>query len=63
MTNLAEEIAKASETEIEKLLEAVRTRYNELFPDWEIIMISIEKTADRNEQLDGMIAILQNMKT
>lgn len=63
MLNLAEEIAKADGTEIEELFKAVRQRYAELFPGWEIIMISIEKCVDRNEQLDWMIRMLQNMKT
>ena len=63
MINLLEEIAKVDGMEIEKILHAVRRRYAVLFPDWEVIMISIEKSVDRNEQLDSMITMLQNIKT
>ena len=63
MLYLTEEIAKADKAAIEEILKAVRQRYAGLFPDWEIIMVSIEKGADRNEQLDRMITMLQNMKT
>ena len=62
MNNLTEKIAQVDGMEIEKVFHAVRQRYAELFPDWEVIMISIEKSVDRNEQLDRMITMLQNMK-
>lgn len=48
--------------EIEKLLDVVLRRYEELFPDWEISTVSVCKSYDRNEQLDRMIAVLQGMK-
>ena len=56
-------IAQADEIEIEKLLKAVLRRYAVLYPDWEISTISLQKSSDRNEQLDRMIAMLQRMKT
>ena len=60
--DLAEKIAQADGVEIEKLLKAVLQRYAELFPDWEMSTISLQKSDDRNEQLDRIIAVLQNMK-
>ena len=60
---LLSEIAKVGGTEIQELLNAVLRRYAELFPDWEISMISIEKQADRNQQLDSIIKVLQRMKS
>ena len=62
LCNLVEKIAQADEVEIEKLLKAVLQRYAELFPDWEMRTISLQKSDDRNEQLDRIIAVLQNMK-
>ena len=56
-------IARADEIQIEKLLNAVLQRYAVLYPDWEISTISLQKSSDRNEQLDRMIAMLQRMKT
>ena len=63
MFDLVEEILRADEVEIEKLLKAVLQRYAVLFPDWEVSTVSLEKSSDRNEQLDRIIALLQNMKT
>ncbi len=62
MYNLVDRILQADELEIEELLEAVKDRYSALFPDWDINMISLKKSADRNEQLDRMIALLESMK-
>lgn len=63
MPDLVKEIAKADRAEIEKLLTAVLQRYAVLFPDWEVSTISLQKSADRNEQFDRVIAMLQKMKT
>ena len=63
MFDLSEEIARTDEVEIEKLLKAVLQRYAVLFPDWEVSTISLQKSSDRNEQLDRIIATLQQMKT
>lgn len=63
MVDLVKEIAKVDDMEISNVLEAARKRYNELFPGCEVCTVSIEKSSDQNEQLDRMIAILQNMKT
>ena len=63
MCDVMKAIAQADGVEIEKLLKAVLKRYAVLYPDWEVSTVSIQKTSDRNEQLDRMIAMLQNMKT
>ena len=63
MHDLVEGIAQANEEEIDTLLKAVLRRYAQLFPDWEVSTISLEKSSDRNEQLDRIIEMLQNMKT
>ena len=62
MRDLVEEIAYAEKTEIEELLTAVLDRYAELFPDWEISTISLQKNSDRDAQLDSIIEMLQKMK-
>ena len=63
MLGLLTEIKCADEIAIEEILNAVPHRYAELFPDWEVITISLQRSQDRNEQLDRIIAMLQNMKT
>ena len=63
MFELTEQITYADEQEIEQLLKAVLQRYAVLFPDYEISTVSLQKSSDRNEQLDRIIAALQKMKT
>ncbi len=63
MRDLVEEIAQADEIEIEKLLKAVLQRYAMLFPDLEVSTLFLQKSSDRNEQLDRIIALLQKIKT
>lgn len=56
------EIKNAKPEEMNDILLAVRERYQELFPDWEVIIISLEKAVDKNEQLDRMIALMERLK-
>ena len=63
MVDLLGEIAKADENEIENILQAVWKRCSELFPDRDVSIISLPKFSDRNEQIDRIIDILQEMKT
>lgn len=62
MYDLIERIMQANECEITELLEAVKERYSALFPDWDINIISLEKSRDHNEQIDRMIALLESMR-
>ena len=62
MTDLVQQIYKATEEELQDIWTAVRMRYGEVFPDWEITMISVEKIGDRNGQIDRMIKNLESMK-
>lgn len=55
-------IKNAKPEEMNDILLAVRERYQELFPDWEVIIISLEKAVDKNEQLDRMIALMERLK-
>ena len=63
MIEVIEKIAQANATEMESLLKTVLQRYAVLFPDWELSVISVEKNADKNEQIDRIIASLEKMKT
>ncbi len=62
MNDLLERIACAQQEEMSDLLDAVLCRYMELFPDWEISTISIDRNADRNHQIDKIIGLLETMK-
>ena len=63
MLDLMKEIEQADEFEIEDILKAVLQRCAVLFPDREISTLSLRKSEDKNEQLDRIIEMLQNMKT
>ena len=56
------EIMQIGSDKITDVLDAVLLRYNELFPDWEITALSIEKCRDKNEQIDRVIRMLESLK-
>ena len=60
--NLLEKIKHADSDDMNDILLAVLARYRELFPEWEISTVSIEKKGDRNQQLDSIIELLKKMK-
>ena len=60
---LLDKIASADAETAEQVLKAVLARYAQLYPGWEISTFSLEKTGDRNQQIDNMILLLENMKT
>lgn len=60
--DLLERIKTAESEEINDLVTAVLARYRELFPDWDISIVSIEKNGDRNEQLDSIITLIEKLK-
>ena len=62
MFDLVREIERTDEVEIEQILKAVLRRYAELFLDWEVSTISVQKSSDPNEQIDRVIEVLQKMK-
>ena len=62
MVDLEEMIHELPAEHIQDILDAVVDRWKMLFPEREIITVSIDKGNDRNTQLDAMISILQNLK-
>ena len=62
MEEVLEVIAHADGFLFDKILEAVRKRHAELFPDWDLNIMSLHKESDRNEQIDRMIALLEKLK-
>ena len=59
---MLELIKKAKPEEMSDIIMAVMNRYNELFPDWELHITTIEKAVDKNEQIDAAITLLSRMK-
>ena len=56
-------ISQADVETLETILKAVLGRYGELFPEWEISVISLPKGDARNEQIDRIIDLFHKMKT
>ena len=63
MQEVLTKIAQADAYEAEVLLKAIWKRYEILFPDWEVSILTLQKSADRNVQLDRIIAMLEKRKT
>ncbi len=55
-------ILKAKGKALERIQRALVTRYAQIYPGWEIYYISIEKSQDRNEQIDQVIEFLNRLK-
>ena len=62
MEHLLQRIRQASNEEIVDIYDAALKRYQELFPEWEITTVSIDRCQDRNTQIDRMITLLENMR-
>ncbi|MBQ7345887.1 MAG: hypothetical protein IJW45_07495 [Oscillospiraceae bacterium] len=56
-------IEQADAEEIWRILEKVRCRYTEHFPDWELQILAIQKGPDRDRQIDRVIGILERLKS
>ena len=62
MSKTIQAISQARDFEIEEMMDALLQRYQELFPDWEVSVISLEKKGDRNRQIDEVIQFLKKLK-
>ncbi len=60
--SLLQSILKSKSEDISDIFDAALKRYKELFPEWDITVISVVKTKNRNDQLDEIIALLNKMK-
>ena len=56
------QINQVSQEEIQDVMQAVLARYRQLYPQWDISVLSIEKGESRNDQLDRTIELLNKMK-
>lgn len=62
MSQLIQAISQVQDYEIEEVMIALLKRHGELFPDWEMHLISIEKAGDRGKQIDEVIRFLERLK-
>jgi len=59
---MLQEIKNAKPEEMEDILQAVMERYRQIYPDWEIMFLSLDKKENRNAQIDAVIKLLEQMK-
>jgi len=59
---MIDQIMNAKPEELEDIVQAVLARYRELYPDWEIMFLSLDKKCNKNDQLDSIIALLNKMR-
>lgn len=62
MNDLLLQIEQVQKNSMDELLKAVLRRYGELYPDWDISIISLEKKKSKAEQIDEIVQILLRMK-
>ena len=62
MEEILKKIAQADQVEASQILEAVLHRYAQLYPQWDVGTISVQKNEDRNKQLDDTIRVLESLK-
>jgi hypothetical protein len=55
-------LAQADADEIQPCLDILFARHAELFPDWEIHYLSLLKAPDRIQQIERVIALLEQLK-
>ena len=55
-------ISSMGKDEISKVLDHVLFCYSELFPQWSVSILSVDKREDTIAQIDETIALLQKLK-
>ena len=60
--DIYEMISEMGREDIADVLDAVLFQYKQLYPEWDISIMTTDKTADKNEQMDRVIELIQNMK-
>ncbi len=62
-TTFQDYLLRTEKKDIAELFRMALERYQQLYPEWEITVISWERNADRNRQIDDMIRYLERRKT
>lgn len=62
MDSWTEMVFAADGEQLHRMLEDVLERYAELYPQWEVHMVSLERSCSRAEQIDRMIELLRALR-
>ena len=63
MQNLVTEISKVDAATLNELIIAIVRRHTQLFPDWELNIISLPRCGSRDKMIDNAIELWKSMKT
>lgn len=55
-------VARASRDEIREMLNCVLKRYSELYPQWELSVITMDRRENPDEQISRMIEFLRRLR-
>ena len=62
MKELLQKIQQAKPEEIGELFLAALMRYRELYPGWQIEVLTVDKNENQNEQLNRIIGFAEGLK-
>ena len=62
MDDLIQSIRQADTAEIDTILQVTLSRWQELYPEWEISTLRLDRRKDRNTQLEQTIDMLEKLK-
>ena len=62
MLRTLQKIQNANPNEAERYLNAIVKRYSVLYPDWDLTMVSLQKSDDKNEQIDRIISFIESLR-
>ena len=58
---MLEKIKNAAPGELDQILQAVLSRYREVYPDWDITLISLDRRESRETQIRRIRELLDNL--
>ena len=56
-------IDQADAEQLQCILEKVRCRFAERFPEWELHILTVQKGPDKSEQIASVIKMLEQLKS
>ena len=56
------QVERAGRNEMDPMLRSVLKRYSALYPEWELSLISMDRRENTEEQIDGIIAMLNELR-
>lgn len=62
MKKILEYISTATADEVPELLMALLERYKKVFPDWEMVVLSVERDGTAYEQISRAISRLEGIR-